>query len=70
MTIDLPAAKILCLILNNIINIQVYYAKCVFVVNLPKFATTKVSIVTSIHFAGIGIGKTAGVKITISHQLN
>ena len=40
-------AKIPYLIVNNIINIQicqVYITKCVFVVNLPKFATTKVSL--------------------------
>ena len=44
------SAKILCLILNNIINVQireVCFTKCVFVVNSPpKLAPTKVSLYT------------------------
>ena len=37
-------AKILFSILNNYINVQVYFAKCIFVVNLPKFVPTKISL--------------------------
>ena len=43
------SAKIPCLILNNIINIQipkVYFANCDFAANSPKFAPTKVSLYT------------------------
>ena len=46
-TINLPA-KIPCLILNNIINIQIVQSLSpnVFLVNSPKFSPTKVSLYT------------------------
>ena len=46
------SAKILCSILNNIINVQIrqsLFASCIFVANLPKFAPTKVSLYTVSH---------------------
>ena len=45
----ISSAKIPCSILNNIINIQIHQSLChqmCFVVNLSKFAPTKVSLYT------------------------
>ena len=52
------SAKILCSILNNIINIQirqlkVYFANCIFVANSPKFAPTKVSLYMVLQFVAM-----------------
>ena len=42
--IEVSSAKILCLILYNIINIQVNFANCGLAVNSQKFVPTKVSL--------------------------